>query len=82
MDAPNKIRELLEEQITSPVRWTETVDGLSKLNPTVFIEVGPGRVLSGLVKRIAREIKAWPVSDQGELRGLLENGLSAGRLNR
>lgn len=75
-DEPSRIRELLEDQITSPVRWTETVEGLSALNPEIFLEVGPGKVLSGLVKRIVKGIKAHPVSDQEELKIFLENGLS------
>ncbi len=74
-DMPPRIRELLEDQITSPVRWTKTVESLAALNPEIFLEVGPGKVLSGLVKRIARGIKVYPVSDQEELRDFLGNGL-------
>jgi len=74
-DMPPRIRELLRDQITSPVRWTETVKSLSALHSDVFLEVGPGKVLSGLVKRITGEIKVYPVSDQGELKIFLENRL-------
>ncbi len=74
-DEPNRIRELFGDQITSPVRWTETVEGLSALHSDAFLEVGPGKVLSGLVKRITGGIKVYPVSDQEELKIFLENRL-------
>ena len=72
-DEPIRIRKLLEDQITSPVRWTEAVEGLSALNAQASLEVGPGKVLSGLLKRINRETKVYPVSDQEEMRMFLEN---------
>ena len=46
------IRERLIAQITSPVRWTETMQQLSSAGPVVLIEAGPGGVLSGLAKRV------------------------------
>ncbi len=50
-----RIVPLLLEQVTAPVRWLECVEELVRLGVTRFVEVGPGKVLSGLVKRIARE---------------------------
>ena len=49
----NEIRTLLFEQVTSPVRWHETIMNMAADGATSFIEVGPGKVLQGLVKRIA-----------------------------
>lgn len=46
------IRESLEQQLTSPVRWTESVERMIGDGATMFLEVGPGKVLQGLVKRI------------------------------
>lgn len=46
------IRESLEQQLTSPVRWTESVERMIGDGAAVFLEVGPGKVLQGLVKRI------------------------------
>ncbi|MCI0329684.1 MAG: ACP S-malonyltransferase [candidate division Zixibacteria bacterium] len=48
---PEEFRRLLKEQITSPVRWEETLLRFSELGVEEFMEVGPGKVLSGLVKR-------------------------------
>ena len=52
----NEIRALLFEQVTSPVRWHETVVNMAADGATSFIEIGPGKVLQGLVKRIAPNV--------------------------
>jgi [acyl-carrier-protein] S-malonyltransferase len=46
-----EIRELLYQQVTSPVRWEQTVKNMVRDGATRFVEVGPGKVLQGLVKR-------------------------------
>ena len=51
----NKIKTNLISQLTSPVRWTHTIQQMIKDGATEFIEVGPGKVLQGLVKKINRE---------------------------
>lgn len=51
---PEEFRRLLKEQIISPVRWEETVLRLTLLGVEEFVEVGPGKVLAGLVKRTSR----------------------------
>ncbi|MGA9407557.1 MAG: ACP S-malonyltransferase [Bacteroidota bacterium] len=48
----NEIRAMLFEQVTSPVRWEETITNMSADGASTFIEIGPGKVLQGLVKRI------------------------------
>ncbi|MBE3577364.1 MAG: ACP S-malonyltransferase [Limnochordales bacterium] len=48
-----KARELLARQLASPVRWVETVRTLNKLGGGKYLEVGPGKVLAGLVRRVA-----------------------------
>jgi len=53
----NKIKPLLIDQITSRVRWRESVEYMIKEGVTNFLEIGPGKVLSGLVKKINREVK-------------------------
>lgn len=52
---PAEIRELLVRQVLSPVRWEETVRGLLAAGVERFYEVGPGRVLAGLLKRVQRK---------------------------
>ena len=53
----NKIKPLLIDQITSRVRWRESIDYMIKQGVTSFLEIGPGKVLSGLVKKINRDVK-------------------------
>lgn len=48
----NEIRQLLYEQLTSPVRWEETIRNMASDGASAFVEIGPGKVLQGLVKRI------------------------------
>lgn len=52
---PTSIKENLIAQLTAPVRWTQSVEHMVKDGATHFVEVGPGKVLSGLVKKIHRE---------------------------
>tara|TARA_B100000029_G_C16843640_1_gene692743 strand:+ start:39 stop:341 length:303 start_codon:yes stop_codon:yes gene_type:complete len=53
----NKIKPLLVDQITSRVRWRESVNYMIKQGVKSFIEIGPGKVLSGLVKKINRNVE-------------------------
>lgn len=55
---PADIRENLVKQLTSPVRWTQTIQNMVADGATTFVEVGPGTVLQGLVKKIAPEAEA------------------------
>lgn len=55
---PSKIKKNLVAQLTSPVRWTQIVQHMVADGATTFIEVGPGSVLQGLVKKIAPEAEA------------------------
>jgi [acyl-carrier-protein] S-malonyltransferase len=52
------IRKNLIAQLTAPVRWTQTVENMIKDGASAFTEVGPGKVLQGLVKKINREMPA------------------------
>ena len=52
----NSIKTLLVKQITSRVRWRESVDYMIKMGISDFVEIGPGKVLSGLVKKINKEV--------------------------
>ena len=53
---PSEIKENLIDQLTSPVKWTQTMQQMIADGMTEYIEVGPGRVLQGLLKKIDREI--------------------------
>tara|TARA_B100000530_G_scaffold322789_1_gene258068 strand:- start:332 stop:1258 length:927 start_codon:yes stop_codon:yes gene_type:complete len=67
---PNDIRKLLVEQIESPVRWREIVINMIKAKVEKFIEVGPGKVLSGLIKRIDSNVELIQVNDLEDLKNL------------
>jgi [acyl-carrier-protein] S-malonyltransferase len=55
---PAKIKENLISQLTAPVRWTQTIEEMIKDGATSFTEVGPGKVLQGLVKKVDRSVQA------------------------
>ncbi len=55
---PEVIRQNLVAQLTSPVRWTQSVNNMIKDGATSFVEVGPGKVLQGLIKKINKEALA------------------------
>ena len=52
----DKLRDLLLEQLTSPVRWEEIIRHMIDAGQTAFVEVGPGSVLKGLLRRINRDV--------------------------
>lgn len=64
---PAEARRLLVEQLTSPVRWTETIRTMAGQGITQLVEVGPGAVLSGLVRRIERGLEMRTVGTAAEL---------------
>ncbi|PHI30758.1 ACP S-malonyltransferase [Budvicia aquatica] len=66
------IRHALVRQLYNPVRWTETVERMAAENMTYLLEVGPGKVLTGLTKRIVDTLSAAPVNDPANLQSALE----------
>lgn len=67
-----EIKQLLVEQLYSPVRWEDSVRELINLGVTHFIECGPGKVLSGLVKKIDRSVTVLPVYDEETLQAVID----------
>ncbi|MFA5182620.1 MAG: ACP S-malonyltransferase [Syntrophales bacterium] len=61
--SPDNSRELLRRQMVSPVRWQETVERMTALGVTTVVEIGPRRVLSGLIKSIDRQLRLLYVGD-------------------
>jgi [acyl-carrier-protein] S-malonyltransferase len=76
VEPAQRLGGLLVEQLTAPVRFTQAVRELAGEGVRTFVEVGPGNVLSGLVKRIDRSVKAVSVNNLEALRKL-EEKLSA-----
>lgn len=69
---PDAIRALLVRQLHSPVRWVETVRRFADDGAVLALEAGPGKVLTGLGKRIAPELSTLPVYDPATLESALE----------
>lgn len=69
---PEAIRSALVRQLYSPVRWTESVEFMAAQGVTLLLEVGPGKVLTGLTKRIVDTLTAAAVNDAASLTAALE----------
>jgi len=65
-------RDSLVRQVSQPVRWLQSVEFLSSHGVQTFIEIGPGKVLSGLVRQINRELRCLNVEDDSSLRASRE----------
>ena len=65
-----ELKELLVKQIENRVRWRESVINMINSGINHFIEIGPGKVLSGLVKRISKEVKIDTINSQGDIKSL------------
>ncbi|MFE6167175.1 ACP S-malonyltransferase [Viridibacillus arvi] len=66
------IQQLLVEQLYSPVLWEDSVRKMIDLGVDVFIECGPGKVLSGLVKKVDRQVKTYCVYDEATFEQVIE----------
>jgi len=73
--APNqdagRIRDLLVAQVSAPVRWQESIARMVELGVDHYVEVGPGKVLSGLVKRMAKGCTIQNVQDVADIKALV-----------
>lgn len=71
VDDADAIKDALVRQLYSPVRWVETVQAASADGIKTMIEVGPGKVLAGLIKRIDKEVNAISLNDAATLEASL-----------
>ena len=76
IESADRLGELLVQQLTAPVRFTQAVATLVQEGVDMFVEIGPGQVLSGLVRRCDRSLRTISVGDPASLRKL-EETLSA-----
>jgi [acyl-carrier-protein] S-malonyltransferase len=72
LDNAAAIKKELVDQLTGCVRWQESVEYMLTEGVTTFVEIGPGKVLSGLIKRINRDITVYNVEDEATLAALEE----------
>jgi len=77
IEPAQRMAALLVDQLTAPVKFTQAARELMRNGVKVFVEVGPGNVLTGLLKRIDRSVKAIPVGDLASLEKLRETLHSA-----
>jgi [acyl-carrier-protein] S-malonyltransferase len=68
----SEIRELLVRQLTSPVRWEESIVNMEADGAATFVEVGPGKVLQGLVKRIAPNVEVGGIDKYADITASLD----------
>lgn len=66
----SRVRDLLVSQVCAPVLWEQSVIAMTALGVTRFIELGPGKVLSGLVKRISKDVGIANIEDCAGIKGL------------
>ena len=69
---PVAIRDALARQLVGPVRWSATVSALAERGASMLLEPGPGKVLSGLARRIDRDLQARSLHDVASLEATLE----------
>jgi [acyl-carrier-protein] S-malonyltransferase len=62
-DDPAALRDILVRQVLSPVRWEDSIRRMLEQGIDEFFEIGPGKVLSGLLKRISRKTPCTVVND-------------------
>ena len=68
---PHNLKNLLIDQIEKRVRWRESIVNMINKGVEHFIEIGPGKVLSGLIKRINKDVKITSINDQSDIESLL-----------
>lgn len=71
---PDEIRDALIRQVNNPVRWSQSIDAIVEAGNTEFLEVGPGNVLAGLMRRSHRECDVTPVLSPDTIEKAVENG--------
>ena len=71
LTAPSDIRSALVHQVSTAVRWEESITAMRDAGVQLFVEIGPGRVLSGLIRRIAPEASVCNVEDNASLNAFI-----------
>jgi [acyl-carrier-protein] S-malonyltransferase len=79
LTSAEEIRLDLSDHITRSVRWVQSVTAMVSGGATIFVELGPGQVLSGLVKRISREVEALSIGDVKSIEKYLPTFVEAAR---
>ena len=72
VSGPAEIRTMLEKQVTGSVRWTESIQALAAMGHRRFLELGPGKVIAGLLGKIDKELEVLSVEDLPSLEQAVE----------
>jgi len=75
LTTPAAIKKELTEQLTHSVRWQQSVEAMAAQGVDTFIEIGPGKVLAGLIKRISPAARTVNIGDSASLQEFIEKGL-------
>jgi acyl transferase domain-containing protein len=78
----DEARDALIRQVTQPVRWLDSIHEMIEAGVTVFVEVGPGKVLRGLLRQIDRSIRAFNVEDSASLEAAIEKSHARPKLQK
>jgi [acyl-carrier-protein] S-malonyltransferase len=70
LSTADAVKTELRNQLTSPVQWQHTIEYMSQKGVSTFIEIGPGKVLTGLIKRINKEARTINIGDLAAIRSL------------
>ncbi|OGO00863.1 MAG: [acyl-carrier-protein] S-malonyltransferase [Chloroflexi bacterium RBG_13_52_12] len=71
--SPEDVKTELRRQLTSPVRWQRTIEYMVEQGVTAFIEIGPAKVLTGLIRRINKEVAVQNLGDLAAIKALLNS---------
>ena len=72
---PARVEDILVEQVVSPVRWAESLEFIKRSGVSEFFEIGPSKVLSGLVKRTLRDVSCASIEKPDELHHIKADGI-------
>ena len=67
---PEVIKNLLIDQICSTVRWRESIINMSNLGVSNFVEIGPGKVLTGMIKRTLKDANCFSINSIADIKNL------------
>ena len=68
---PENIKRLLVEQISSTVRWRESIIYMSDLGIKNYIEIGPGKVLTGMIKRTLKNVNSFSINSIADIKNTI-----------
>ena len=75
LKTPSAVKELLVRQVSSSVLWEDSINRMLQNGVDTFVEIGPGKVLSGFVKKISKEVRTFNIEDLDSLNKTLAGNI-------